>query len=56
MSLDLKEKCFTRVNGDWNMKEREIWLLREKLDWEMKALNSEQQEEIVKSLNIYESE
>ena len=40
MSLDIKEKCYTRINGDYNLKDWEIWNLREKLDKDLKESNS----------------
>lgn len=56
MTLDLKEKCYTRVLGDWNYKEWEIRILREKLDWELKESNSSHVEELQKQKDILEAE
>jgi len=56
MSLDIKEKCYTRINGDYNLKERETRHLWDKLDREMKSANCEHMEEIEKVQQRFKDE
>lgn len=56
MSLDIKEKCYTWVNGDYNLKEWETRHLWEKLDREMKEVNCAHMDEVEKTHQWFKDE